>query len=130
MVSAYVDNGHGKLINEGSSIINAINKYKDVYQKNAVDDNKNNYLLTINKKGDAVYETSTTGIDGLYAWFNGYSTMPHTFVAWFSRGGDWNSGGSAGAFSFSWYFSCNLLGNNNGCTSIGFRPVLLVNAGL
>ena len=91
---------------------------------NAVDDYDfaNNYLLTINKKGDAVYETSNN-IGGSYSWFNDSAYMPFAGGPWFGRGGLWRSGGNAGAFQFTY--------EDGGPDSLdGFRPVLVVNAGL
>jgi prepilin-type N-terminal cleavage/methylation domain-containing protein len=122
-VSAYVSNGNGNLNTYGSSIISADNKYKDVYQKNTTDDNANNYLLTVNFKGDAVYETSSNGIATQLGWFSDYTNMPNTGRPWFIRGGYWGDGSDAGAFSF--YLTYGSPGVNH-----GFRPVLLVNAGL
>ncbi len=122
-VSAYVDNGNGNLVGQGSPIINSVSKYKDIYQKNTIDDNANNYLLTINKKGDAVYETSSNGIASSLGWFNDYTHMPNAGFPWFVRGGGWSNGSNAGAVYFSYTSGGALSGN-------GFRPVLLVNAGL
>ncbi len=123
MISAYVDNGHDNLRNYGSSIIYAVSKYKDVYLKGSTDEQVNNYGLAINQKGDAVYETSNN-IGGSYAWFNYDSYMPTAGGPWFIRGGHWANIGTAGAFSFG--------GTNGGVYSndSGFRPVLVVNAGL
>ncbi len=120
MVSAYVDNGHTFLIEYGASIIKAESKYKDVYAKGNTDNAQNNYNLTINKKGDAVYETSNN-TDGSYAWFNDYTNMPTEGSAWFYRGGF--NASTAGAFDFY-----RLYGKWNGM--FGFRPVLVVYAGL
>ena len=122
MVSAYVDNGDGNLTNYGLSIINAVNKYKDIYTIGSTDTNHNNYNLTINKKGDAVYETSNN-TDASYAWFNDYAYMPNAKDPWFYRGGDWNGGVFVGAFYF-------VRTGGNPSSNNGFRPVLVVHAGL
>ena len=118
-VSAYVDNGHGNLVGQGSSVINSVNKHKDIYTKGSTDDASNNHGLAI-IKGDAVYETSNN-IDG---HTHGLMIILHAYLApWFRRGGGWYNGGSAGAFSF--------ISTSGGVYSYyGFRPVLLVNAGL
>ena len=121
-LSAYVDNGHSYLIGRGSPIINAVSKYKDIYTKGNDDEQFNNYGLTINNKGDAIYETSNN-IGGSYSWFNDYAYIPNADTPWLRRGGDWNGGGSAGAFTFD-----RAGGGVYGC--YGFRPVLVVNAGL
>jgi hypothetical protein len=121
-VSAYLDNANGNLNTYGSSIISADNKYKNIYTVGGTDDQPTNYGLTINFKGDAVYETSNAGT-GSTSWFADYSNMPNTGSPWFFRGGTWNSGSNAGAFLFY---------NTNGYpfSNNGFRPVLIVNAGL
>jgi type IV pilus assembly protein PilA len=121
-VSAYVNNGNGNLAGQGASIINANGKYKDVYTVGGTDDQANNYALTVNKKGDAVWETSNN-INGSYSWFSDYSYMPNSSYPWFIRGGLLDVGSGAGAFSFH--------STSGGPRSRdGFRPVLLVNAGL
>jgi len=119
MVSAYVDNGQTA---KGDSIINAIAKYKDIYTTGWTDKQVYNYGVAIKKKGDAVYETSNN-TDGSYAWFNDYFGMPEAGRPWFSRGGEWWNGSSAGAFGFG--------RTDGGVDSLfGFRPVLVVHAGL
>lgn len=122
-VSAYVDNANGNLAGQGASIINAVSKYKDIYTKNTTDDNANNYLLTVNKKGDAVWETSSNAIATGLGWFGDYTNMPNTSTPWFVRGGYWDFGSTAGAFLF--HITGGGPRSNN-----GFRPVLIVNAGL
>ena len=121
-VAAYVDNGHSNLKGRGSSIISASAKYKDIYTKGNPDNQLNNYGLAINKKGDAVYETSNN-IDGSYSWFNDYSYMPNADGPWFERGARSGSGSHAGAYSIS-----DTTGVMN--SRSGFRPVLVVNSGL
>jgi prepilin-type N-terminal cleavage/methylation domain-containing protein len=120
-VAAYVSNANGNL-GQGSSITEAASQYKDVYTVGATDDPATNYGLTIDFKGDAVYETSNN-INGAYSWFGDYSFMPNNAGPWFFRGGGWVNGSHAGAFHF---FITSGGSNGNG----GFRPVLLVNAGL
>jgi hypothetical protein len=122
-VSAYVDNANGNLAGQGLSIINAISKYKDVYTKNTTDDTANNYLLTVNKKGEAVWETSSNGIATGLGWSSDFTNMPNTVGPWFFRGGGWHSGSGAGAFTFN-----STYGGPD--SSFGFRPTLLVGSGL
>jgi hypothetical protein len=121
-VSAYVDNTNGNLTVQGSSIITADGKYKNIYTKGSIDDQATNYDLAINFKADAVYETSNN-INGPYSWFGDYSIIPNNGNPWFIRGGYWSSGSTAGAFHF--YITYGGPYSNS-----GFRPVLLVNAGL
>jgi hypothetical protein len=120
-VAAYVNNANGNL-GQGSTITGAAAQYKDVYSVGGTDDQATNYGLTVNFKGDAVYEISSN-INGSYSWFNDYSYMPNMSNPWFIRGGYFNHTSNAGPFVFYYYLS--------GAEShIGFRPVLLVNAGL
>lgn len=122
-VSAYVDNGDSNLAGQGSSIINADTKYKDVYTKNTPDDRANNYLLTISKKGDAVWETSSNAIATGLGWFGDLTTMSNTNSPWINRGVGWVDDSYAGVFALY----CNNGGTINGD---GFRPTLLVGPGL
>ncbi len=121
-VSAYVNNAHTNLTTYGPQIISADSKYKDIYAMGATDTQANNYALTVNFKGDAVWETSSN-INGSFSWFGDYSYMPNTNVPWFIRGGNYWNGSFAGAFGF--YYTSGGPYNDS-----GFRPVLLVKAGL
>ena len=117
----YVDNGHTNL-NNGSTILAADNKYKDVYTKATIDNEANNYALALNKKGDALYETSASGT-GSTSWNVDFSNMPRTDQPWFIRSGSYGSDLGAGGFNF--YFHTGAA--NSG---IGFHAVLLVGTGL
>jgi prepilin-type N-terminal cleavage/methylation domain-containing protein len=120
-IAAYVNNGNANL-NKGLSLVNATAEYKNLYMVGTPDDQPTNYSLAINFKGDAVYETSSN-INGSYSWYNGYSYMINTVGTWFVRGGSYAYGSAAGIFNYA---------NNDGggYSSVGFRPVLVVNAGL
>jgi hypothetical protein len=120
-IAAYVDNANANL-NNGSSIISADAKYKDVYSKGATDDQLSNYALAINKKGDAVYETSNN-VSGDYSWFNDVSYMPITDKPWLTRSGAFNTGTRSGTFFRA--FDPGVPFSN-----YGFRPVLVVGVGL
>ena len=106
-VAVYVNNGHGNLEN-GIILVNAAEKYKNVYAATATDGNDSqsgNYNLSAPDNGhygDAVYETS-----GLHAgqksWNKDYSDFPFTEVPFFIRGGDYGNASSAGIFSFRFY---------------------------
>jgi hypothetical protein len=120
-VSAYINNANGNL-GQGSTITGAAAQYKDIYTVGGTDDSATNYSLTINFKGDAVYETSNAGT-GCTSWFGDYSNIPYTSNPWFIRGGYFNSSVTAGIFHL-----VNYLGGAD--SHIGFRPVLAVNTGL
>ena len=125
-VAAFVNNGNVNLNGQGLSIINALGKYKDIYDKNTIDDNANNYILSINKKGDGIYETSSDTIASNLGWFSDYSIMPNVSVPWFVRGGYFSNGFIAGSFAFYHSSGSDVYHYDVG----GFRPVLLVEKGL
>jgi hypothetical protein len=84
----------------GSSIVNADNKYKTAYTV-TTDSQTNNYSNSAtDKKGDAVYETSTS-YSGSTSWYGDYSNMPATTSPWFGRGGYYGYVASTGTFHFN-----------------------------
>ncbi|MDD2489914.1 MAG: type II secretion system protein, partial [Bacilli bacterium] len=96
-----VDGSSGKLEN-GSTILSAHNKYKDNYT------GYNN-----NKKGEAVYETSSSS-SGSNSWYSDYSHVPNFSNPWFHRGGLYSGGSDAGVFNFDGSSSGSAL-YNYGC---------------
>ena len=124
-VSAYINNGADALTNYGSNILAADAKYKDVYQVDPSDDAMSNYLLSINKKGDAIYETSECGGTGYCSWYDDYGHFPSDPWPWFERGGSNNSANES--FNGSFHFS----GTPGGTSPrVGSRIVLLVDDNL
>jgi hypothetical protein len=115
--AAYVDNGYTNLINESNLMIADV-KYKDVYIVANPDTESGNYALAISHKGDAVYETSSSGTEAA-AWNTDHSTMPRLDMPWFVRGGHYWSDINAGSFFF--YIHSGVMGGG-----VGFRPVLAV----
>jgi len=115
--AAYVNNGHANLTTYGLSLLNANNQYKDEYTSNG-DTQSGNYIANQSKKGDAVYETSTSAI-GATAWFNDYTYMPYSSPLFFMRGGSCDGTTTAGAFNFINY-------NGNANINFSFRPVVSV----
>ncbi|MGE5455599.1 MAG: immunoglobulin-like domain-containing protein [Ignavibacteriales bacterium] len=123
-VAAYINNGNASLTTYGNSIINADSKYKDIYTVGATDNWDNNYALAVNKKGDAIYETSSSGgASDVNSWYGTYSRTAYSTSPWFIRGGLYNINGSAGVFNFSYY-------NGNGGTYHSFRPILVSTPGV
>jgi hypothetical protein len=118
--AAYVNNSN--LVN-GSNLTSAAGQYKDIYSVAATDTRANNYALTINKKGDAIYEISDSAGDSR-AWYNDDAYMPNTTGPGFARGGsNYNMQNNSGTFCFG--------GSDGAADSMtGFRPVLLVGTGL
>ena len=124
--SSYVNNGHSNLISYGASLLNAANKYKDVYTTGASDTLAANYVVTSSKVGDALYETSTDTA----SWNSDLSSMSANYYPFFSRGGLEYSSSDAGVFAFgssNGYDDNDYGGNFN---TQGFRPVLIVASGL
>jgi hypothetical protein len=113
-VAAYVDNGHENLSSNGQSILDADLKYKNVYVSSG-DTQSGNYTANKNTFGDAVYETSSSGLDN--SWYSDYSYMPYSVTPWFLRGGHSRRGPGAGVFGFR-----DTYGHSAGDSS--FRPVL------
>ena len=104
-VAAYVNNGHDNLIIYGEELVNADEKYKDVYQASATDGisdtQAENYILSTPEKGkygDAVYETSDNYKND-NSWNSDYSSFPYLNKSFFTRGGHINS-----FFSGMFYF--------------------------
>ena len=118
----YSNNGHGSLTNNGLALVNAENKYKNVYAVSSNDAEQTNYLLTISSKGDALYETSNAGT-GAGGWYNDYSYMVRVELTYFGRGGFYTYGSNSGSFYFG-------RGDGAPTDNGGFRPVLLVGDGL
>jgi len=119
--AAYVDNGDKDLGLNAASVVAAEAKYKDVYTI-TTDTEITNYENAAQKKGDAIYETSsTTNTAG--SWYSDNSHMPFEFSPIFERGGTVGNGPSNGIFAF-WD------GGGSTYSIIGFRPVLAVSAGI
>ena len=121
-IAAYINNGNNNLSTYGSNILSADAKYKDVYSAGAIDTEVNNYALAINKKGDGIYEISSS-TPGTTSWYTDYSNMGNTIWPWVVHGGTYGYGASGGAFLFS-ATGADMLSEG------GFRPVLLVGKGL
>ncbi|MDD4386385.1 MAG: hypothetical protein PHD15_01300 [Clostridia bacterium] len=118
--AAYVNNGNASLTTYGLSLVNATSQYKDLYTV-TIDDYTNNYNNASNKKGDALYETSTGW--GTTSWYSVSSCMPHSAGPFVMRGGYCDDAAGAGAFNFG-----NQLGSAYG--GVGFRPALAVSSTL
>jgi hypothetical protein len=120
-VAAYVDNGQPNLTTYAASVLAADPKYKGIYTKSVADTQAGNYALAINKKGDALYETSLSGSETA-SWYSNTSRMPYSDQPWIRRGGRYDDTTLAGLFSFDRYVYHD--------TSFSYRPVLLIGEGL
>jgi prepilin-type N-terminal cleavage/methylation domain-containing protein len=114
-VSFYINNNNAVLATNGSSIINASDRYKNYFTPSS-DTSANNYINDYVKYGHNMYETSSTDT-GVTSWYTDYSVMPTAATPWISRGGPYNGGASSGIFAFQ---------SSNGAisSSIGFRPTI------
>ena len=126
--AAIVNNGNENLNIYGKAIMNALNngkstEYVTVYPKGetsgqSLDDaSKSNYIANTKIYGDAIRETSTTGL-GQTSWYSDYSYFVGAYHPFFERGGGcWGTSG-AGLFYFVRH------GGGSGYYG-GFRSVLV-----
>ena len=126
--AAIVNNGNENLNIYGKAIMNALNngkstEYVTVYPKGetsgqSLDDaSKSNYIANTKIYGDAIRETSTTGL-GQTSWYSDYSYFVGAYNPFFTRGGDYWYTSGAGLF----YFSRDSGGSGY---DYGFRSVLV-----
>ena len=126
--AAIVNNGNENLNIYGKAIMNALNngkstEYVTVYPKGetsgqSLDDaSKSNYIANTKIYGDAIRETSTTGL-GQTSWYSDYSYFVGADYPFFKRGGVYWYTSGAGLF----YFNRNY---GNSYYNIGFRSVLV-----
>ena len=126
--AAIVNNGNENLNIYGKAIMNALNngkstEYVTVYPKGetsgqSLDDaSKSNYIANTKIYGDAIRETSTTGL-GQTSWYSDYSYFVGAYNPFFIRGGNYWFTSGAGLFSF--YRT-----NGNSYYDGGFRSVLV-----
>ena len=124
-VTAYIDNDSYQVKTYGTGLAG---KYANIYKASSQDDkvstedtdgtmSKANYNENLDKKGDAMMETSTSGV-GSTSWGGDYSSFPYGGYPFVLRGGGFGDGSGAGVFAF--YRSYG--GGSNYC---GFRVVLV-----
>lgn len=123
-VAAYVNNGNNNLTNYGSSIVNAPNYMKDVYDSGETETKATNYEANSGVYGDALYETSsgtysTNGDSDRQSWYGNYSGYPDSADPFFVRGGVYFNTFFAGTFFFTYT-------NGNASIDLSFRPVLII----
>ena len=90
--------------------------YKTVYEAANNTNQIDSYNLTEKRKGDAIWEISSTqgGFTGI--WFNGYNNFAVWTYIFFIRGGNYYKIDHANIFAFNYY-----LGDGTGAT---FRSIL------
>jgi len=125
VVAAFVDNGHENLthIHAARFTSNENRKFVDVYRQGTEstiqqERRGNNYIANQHIFGNAMWETSFSGLNANNAWFGNNTNFPESFSPFFSRGGTAFMAGMAGVFSF---------GPFNGAphSNFGFRTILI-----
>ncbi len=122
--AAYVNNGHNNLTRNGLSLVNALAKYKDVYEVGIPDDNANNYAKTVSKKGDALWETSSENGEtySSSSWNNQNIYIPLGQLPFFSATNSFQFSRNDGLLLSGIYGSDPLII----FSSTGFRPCLVI----
>ena len=124
-VTAYVDNDSTQVKTYGTGLVG---KYANIYIASSQDDkvstvdtegtmSKANYNENLDKKGDAMIETSTSGV-GSTSWGCDYSDFSFGGYPFVLRGGTFIHSSGAGVFAFS-------RGSGEGDGSRGFHVVLV-----
>ena len=99
-VAAYVNNKHENLQTYGKSLVDGENKYKEVYEQGASDNQQLNYEKAAVKYGDAIYETSNGYSSSSKAWYSNWTNFVTTSSPFFVRGGIYSDTTTAGLFAF------------------------------
>lgn len=92
-VTGYINNANSSLNTYNKSVIDANDKYKNVYIKGTSDTYAGNYDANKGMKGDAIYETSTGSTGDLgpsstggLGWYKDESTVPYAAYPILCRG--------------------------------------------
>ena len=123
-VASYVNNGNENIELNGKSLVIAETKYVDKYESittTGANVKKQDYELSKNKYGDAIYETSANGVNGNTAvdsWYSECADFPATEWPFFMRSGA-ISNGNTGLFYFNDHTGANYV-------SMGFRITIPV----
>lgn len=89
------------IVKNGNGLLESNYKYKDLYQRSSNNADSENYNLASVRKGDGVWETSTSwNSDNSDSWFMDYSRMPNTNMPFFARGGCYSLAQRSGIYSF------------------------------
>ena len=107
----YVAGYYGSGNSNGSSLVNAPSRYKDIYSSYTAPTSGGHY-------GDAVWETSSSS-SGANSWYDDYSNFPGSDNPFFLRGGVCSNGSNAGLFYFGGDYG-------DGSDIISFRIVVPV----
>ena len=118
-VAAYVNNNHENLQIYGKNIVEADNKYKEIYEKGETDTQELNYTKAETKYGDVIYETSNGYANTNASWYKDYSGFIYSNVPFLVYGGYHNRSTDSGMFAFA---------TTDGTTSIsgGFRVTISI----
>ncbi len=119
-LASYLDNGMYYLTNNGKELYDVSpsvsTKYKTVYKSVVVSDREIEYEEAEKMKGDAIYETSYSGIEQGGSWGNVHSLYPYEWGPFFMRGGC-NALWDNGIFNFN-------ASDGSGLEFMGCRVVL------
>ena len=96
----YLDNGHDNLKTYGKNMIEAENKYKEVYEQGVTDEQLLNYEKAATKYGDAIYETGNGYANSNASWYNDYTSFVRNNYTFLVRGGDCDEEMKAGIFGY------------------------------
>ncbi len=99
-VAAYVDLGENN-DTVGQSLLEAEDKYVDVYVSSDSNEQQSNYENAYNNYGDAMYEISSLG-SGNNSWFNDGSQYFYDTAQYMHRGGRMVSGTDSGPYFFGY----------------------------
>lgn len=119
-----MNNGSDRLTTYGLNLINAEDKYKNVYNVGSEDLGSKNYAVAIPNSGyygDAIWEISNSGGASTSAWYSDRSYFPTKDSPFFYRGGGigWTTDSGIFAFSHNSYYG-------NARDSFGFRVVITI----
>ena len=118
-VAAYLNNGSVNLdIPDDTAGSNIADYYKNIYNIGDPEGQENNYNVSANSYGDAMYETSASGTEK-NSWNGDYSTFLETSKEFLLRGGGNSDKDGAGIFCF---YPMTAEGRND----FSFRPVLSI----
>ena len=131
--AAYINNGFSALAQYGGTEEDMLcstdksSKFKTIYKHSNMDQGTNNYKSEIvlanyelcnNRRGDAIFETSNSGV-GNSSWFNNFSYFMAEDVPFIARGGDVLAMDGSGIFSY-------VASIGQATESIGFRIALVI----
>ena len=103
----------------GGALKGEADKYRSKYAGTSTNSIENYAaILNLNRIGEAIWETSTSGTGSNTSWNGDFSSFPNSTTPFFIRGGGWGENTTAGLFAFA-----RTTGNCRYET--GFRAILI-----